>query len=119
MKYALLAIAALMTLGCVDWVRVKPTALTAYNHAATAESPDKGLQIKTLIRMRTVSNRMVEVNADDNIRITLADGTVHELYPPLEVIFEYGQLVIRSRYASPQTYSPEQIHFVEVQASGF
>lgn len=117
MKYALLVATALVTLGCANWVRVNPVALTAYNHAATVESPGGGLHIRTMITMRTLSNRMIEVRANDYIRLTLVDGTVHELYPPLEVVFENGRMVISSQHAAPQTYQPEQLKSVEVQTS--
>jgi hypothetical protein len=96
-----LAVALLTTQSaCYDWVAVNP--VDASKLGGSFETPiGQNVVAVRVVDVRQPDGRLVELQGSYKIRVTLQDGNVHELKPPLGVEENGDRLVFRSGNEAP------------------
>lgn len=110
--WCVLLCALLVQTGCYDWVAVNPLDAPKLGGSFETQVGPNTIAVR-VVDVRQPDGRLVELTGSYGVRVTLKNGQVHKLKPPIGVEENGDRLVFRSGSEGPLDVSRDDIAKLE------
>jgi len=110
MKSVLWASLMLLSVGCAERYRIRPTQIGELNDDLSTNN-----ETRLKVKLETETGQIVEVSPPVVVYVTTSDGSEHTFCSPLRASFDNGNVTIKHNCGRPETIDGSEISKVEVE----